>query len=49
VLQIDWRQALGYAGGAAALSVATSLASAPFGPASPSLVDDRPGRHRLRE
>lgn len=47
VLQIDAVRALGLAGGAAVLSLLTSLGSAPFGvKGSPSLVDDTPARHR---
>lgn len=39
-LSVDWKMVAGVAAGAAALSVLTSLVSAPFGKSgSPSLVD----------
>jgi hypothetical protein len=47
LVQVDWRHALGLAAGAAALSVLTSIVSAPIGSTgSPSLVDETPARHR---
>ena len=50
VLTVPWPTALGVAGAVAVASVAASVAKSPFGPAgSPSLVDDTPGRHALRE
>jgi hypothetical protein len=50
LIQVDWRHALGLAAGAAALSVLTSIVSAPIGAAgSPSLVDETPARHRRPE
>jgi hypothetical protein len=50
LIQIDWRHALGLAAGAAALSVLTSIVSAPIGVGgSPSLVDETPARHRRPE
>lgn len=49
LLTLDWRAAGVTVGGAALLSVLTSVASLTVGPAgSPSLVDDQPGRHALR-
>lgn len=52
LLSLDWRAAGVTVAGAALLSVLTSVASGalPIGPpGSPSLVDDQPGRHALRE
>jgi len=50
VFTVPWLEALGVAGAVAVASVAASVAKSPFGPAgSPSLVDDTPGRHALRE
>jgi hypothetical protein len=45
LLQVDWTSALGVAGGAAVLSVLTSIVSLPVGaPGSPSLLSGG-GRH----
>jgi len=42
-IQIDWQHSLGLAGGAALLSILTSVVSAPVGPdGSPSLVGEPP-------
>jgi len=50
LLALDWRAAGVTVGGAAVLSVLTSVASLTVGPpGSPSLVDTEPGRHALRE
>lgn len=40
VMALDWPQLLTVAGSAAVMSVLTSMASAPFGPAGPSLADE---------
>lgn len=48
LIQVDWVHSLGLAGGAALLSVLTSVVSAPFSPTgSPSLLapDATAGRH----
>lgn len=50
LLTLDWRAAGVTVGGAALLSVLTSIGSLTVGPSgSPSLVDEQPGRHTLRE
>ena len=49
LIQVDWRHSIGLAAGAAALSVLTSIVSAPISPTgSPSLTPDPSGRHVRR-
>jgi len=50
LLSADWRAIGATAALATVLSVLTSIVSAPVGHAgTPSLVDDTPGRHALRD
>lgn len=50
ILHVDWANALGVAGAAAFLSLLTSLASIPIGPAgSPSLVGNGSGGGKHEE